>query len=171
MVNVQINVQNPTGQPIAGIPLQIHVIPDILTLGTYKPYNLIGITDSLGEYILTQAQIGAEFITVANPSSSSNYSSNFGTSTGSTSTSLFSGGYLTLELQPAVPPTLGTCPNEYTLNSSGMCIKQSEANTLLTISWLDILLIVGIVIALVYFFYLFKHKKSKPLFTRIEVQK
>lgn len=153
MVGVQINVQNPQGNGIEGIPIDIYVTDCNPIGGLGNNYTLHGITNALGQYMLNNAQGYCNFQVTANPKDSPDYSPNWTTATGSTSTTLLSGGYLTLTLQPQTTGTGtgNTCPSGYYYDSStGTCVQNPYPVPTFSFSYLEIIVIVAIVLVALY---------------------
>ncbi len=162
MVNCEVIVTDPTGKAIENIPIDIYVTACQWYGGTGNNYHVYGVTNADGQFILSQAQAGCEFEITANSTTSSDYQSNWSTGYGTTSTNLINGGYSVITLNPTVQPTNGQCPSGYTLNqTTGLCVKDSQSNTLLTFNWLDIILVVVIMIVIVASFFKFFHKGGK----------
>ena len=162
MVGVQINVQNPQGNGIEGIPVDIYVTDCNLIGGLGNNYTLHGITNALGQYMLNNAQAYCNFQVTANPSNSPDYSPNWTTATGSTSTTLISGGYLTMTLQPQTTGSGNTCPTGYYYDSStGKCVQNPLANSIFSFSYLEIIVIVGIALVALYGVVVIMKKRRK----------
>ncbi len=164
MVNLKALITDSSGNPIEGIPLAIHVIPINALGGTTKPYNLTGITNAQGIYILSQAQAYANFVVTANPQSSPQYQSSWSTAQGSSSTTYFSGAYVNLTLQSVGQSQCGTtcsstcpCLSGYTCEN-GICVQNAKANTILNFSILDIIVVIAVI--LVVFIVIMRFKKK-----------
>ena len=108
-----------------------------LTSIPIKTYYLNGITNAYGQYIISNAQAYANFIVTANQPNATQYQSEWSSAQGSTSTTLFSGGFVNLTLQSISSSSCGsvcssTCPcsSGYTC-TNGMCVQNSKSNTIL----------------------------------------
>ena len=107
MVNVEIVITDSSGNAIEGIPVNIKVIPQNFFSGI-KTYYLKGITNAYGQYIISNAQAYANFIVTANQPNSTQYQSEWSSAQGSTSTTLFSGGFVNLTLQSVSSSSCGS---------------------------------------------------------------
>ena len=150
MVGVKIVITNSSGNAIEGIPVNIKVIPQNFLSGL-KTYYLNGITNAYGQYIISNAQAYANFIVTANQPNATQYQSEWSSAQGSTSTTLFSGGFVNLTLQSVSQSSCGsvcssTCPcsSGYTCNN-GMCVQNSKSNTILNFSILDIIIVIAVI--------------------------
>ena len=151
MVGVQIIITDSSENAIEGIPVNIKVIPQNFLSGT-KTYYLNGITNAYGQYIISNAQAYANFIVTANQPNSTQYQSEWSSAQGSTSTALFSGGFVNLTLQSVSSSSCGsvcnsTCPclSGYTCEN-GMCVQNSKSNTILNFSILDIIIVIAVIL-------------------------
>ena len=163
MVNVEIVVTDPKDNAIEGIALQIKVSGNDIIFGPTRPYYLYGITDATGKYVITNAQAYANFDVTANYD---NQSPIWTKASGNTSTTATSGGYIHLTLQEITNSTCGTtcspncpCPSGYSC-INGQCIKNNLSNPLLNFSWLDIFLILGIIVVIVFLVMKLRGKKA-----------
>ena len=162
MVGLEVLVTDQQGNRLTGIPVYVHVIPSGNPIyGTTQPYNLTPQnTNSMGIANWSNVEAGAQFQAVADGSP------NYTTETGSTSTTLTSGGYIQIVLAAITAPTAsGTCKTGYTYDQNiGYCVQVATVGTSGSIAaisdWIGkywyifaiilVIIVIGIVIAMIY---------------------
>ena len=162
MVGLEVLVTDQQGNRLTGIPVYVHVVPSGNPIyGTTQPYNLTQQnTNSMGIANWSNVEAGAQFQAVADGSP------NYTTETGSTSTTLTSGGYIQIVLAAITAPTAsGTCPTGYQYNQNiGYCVQIATVGTSGSVAaisdWIGkywyifaiilVIVVIGIVIAMIY---------------------
>jgi hypothetical protein len=145
MVGLQVVVNDTKGNALPDIPVKVLVRP----VGSLSSYYIYGITDATGNAIFSNVQAYSQFTATANYPTSSDYQPNYTTATGSSNTTLFSGGYIKIVLESVTGAVNGKCPSCYTLMPNGKCQKLTSPNTLLNFSIFDILIVVAIIVVFI----------------------
>ena len=129
----------------------VHYCLALVRYRNLRYHGTHGITNAYGQYIISNAQAYANFIVTANQPNSTQYQSEWSSAQGSTSTTLFSGGFVNLTLQSVSSSSCGSvcsstclCLSGYTC-TNGMCVQNSKSNTILNFSILDIIIVIAVI--------------------------